>query len=213
LLLRPLDPGFFFRKGLPVIPCDLGIPKWLGCSQSSRTIINNCGVLKQNLDVKHLIWKNIWNFADVRELGFARAAKNIVSFAVNGVFIPGTFGHLAFPHLKSTFDEIWQTCPRVMENTSRSRFRRDDGINHWLIGAWNMVSGRFYPANEKNRGALITVNAKNLSQICRIIRQQLLPEICLTDQEYNLELVQCFAEISGVFEELFPERSSFEKTL
>ena len=211
-LLRPVKPDFFFQKGLPVIPCDLGIPKWLGCSQSSRTVINNYGILKQNLNVKRLIWKNIWKYVDVRKLGLNRAAKNLLSFSVNGVFIPGTFGHLAIPHLKSTFDEIWRTCPNIMENTSRSRIRRDDGINHWLASAWNMVSGQFYPANEKKKGTLITVNKNNLAQICRIISQQTLPEICLTDQEFNPELVECFAEISRVFGDLLPEKSSFEKS-
>ena len=132
-LLRPVRPEFFFKKGLPVLPCDLGIPKWLGCSNSSRIVINNCGILKWSLDVNRLIWKHFWKYADVRALGLVRATKNILSFAVNRTYIPGTFGHLPMGHLKSTLNEIWRTNPHVMDTTSRCRFRSDDCVNQWLV--------------------------------------------------------------------------------
>lgn len=159
-LLRPVAPDFFFRRGLPVIPCDLGMPRWLGCSNISRIVLNNSGILKWSLDVERLVRKNIFKFADVRALGFARAAKNILSFAVNRVVIQGTFGHLPLSHLKSTFEEIWKAQPGVMERTSANRFRTDDCVNHWLASSWNMVSGRFCPANEKRRGEFLLLDEK-----------------------------------------------------
>ena len=107
-LLRPVGPEFFFRKGLPVLPCDLGIPFLLRRGAfGSPILLNNCSVLYRNLDVTHLVWKNIWKYADVYHLGFRRTLKNVLSFAVNRCVIPGTFGHLPQSHLKSTFDEIW----------------------------------------------------------------------------------------------------------
>ena len=210
-LLRPVEPEFFFRKGLPVIACDLGIPKWLGCSHISRVVINNSGILKQKLDVEHLIRKNFWKYADVKALGFTRATKNIVSFSVNRVFIPGAFGHVPQAHLKSTLNEIWHTVPLIMEKTSRNRFRSDDCVNHWLACAWNMVSGRFCPANEKSRGTHTLVNADHLDQICDIISKQSTPQICFNDREVTKELEQYFHNISKAFDKLLPEKSSFEK--
>ena len=208
---RPVKPEFFFKKGLPVIPCDLGIPRWLGYNNASRVIINNHGVLKQSMDMERPVWNHIWKFTDIRALGFARAAKNIAAMIVNRTVIEGTFGHLAMAHLKSTFDEIWRAQPRIMDQTSRSRFRCDDGVNHWLASAWNMIPGRFYPANEKRNGVLHMVNDKELAAICDTIRQQRYPQICLTDKGNFDELERCFGQISAAFDELLPEKSSFEK--
>ena len=210
-LLRPVKPEFFFKKGLPVIPCDLGIPNWLGNSNTSRLVLNDCGVLKRSMNVNRLIWKHFWKYTDVRALGFIRATKNIVCFAVNRTYIPGAFGHQPVGHLKTTLDEIWRTNPRIMDVTSRCRFRSDDCVNQWLACGWNMVSGRFYPANEKKRGLFIMVNSSNLSQICTAIRRHTFPQLCMSDKENTPDLDYCFSEVSRVFEEIFPEKSSFEK--
>lgn len=209
-LLRPIAPEFFFRKGLPVTACDLGIPRWLGCSNISRIALNNSGILKNSMDVERLVWKNIWKFVDLRALGPVRAAKNFLSFAVNRMVIGGTFGHLAQPHLKSTFEEIWNRQPRIMETTSRSRFRGDDCVNHWLACSWNMISGRFFPANEKRRGAFVTVDKNNIDRICAIIRGQDFPQICLNDNVGD-DLEYCMTKVAAALDELLPGKSSFEK--
>ena len=210
-LLRPVPPEFFFRKGLPVIPCDLGVPRWIGCSNTSRIALNNSGVLKNGLDVERLVWRNMWKFANLRALGIARAVKNVVAFSVNRVYIAGTFGHIAQPHLKSTFEEIWRTCPRALDRTSLSRFRTDDCVSHWLASAWDMVSGRFFPANEKRIGEFIALNGATLGRVCDIIRRGVFCELCLNDKGSNAELERCFAEVARAFESILPEKSSFEK--
>lgn len=210
-LLQPVTPEFFFRKGRPVIPCSLGIPSWLGSNNISRVIINNNGVLKRNMDVNHQVWRNIWKFIDVRELGFRLAAKNILSFAINGVVIPGSFGHQAQSHLKSTFDEIWRKAPRIMDEISRYKFRNDASVNQWLACAWNMVSGNFYPANEKRRGLFFYIRTDTVAQICDSIRLQPFPLFCMSDKGTGPEMDRCFQKVSGAFNELFPVKSSFEK--
>ncbi|MBO7683881.1 MAG: Stealth CR1 domain-containing protein [Kiritimatiellae bacterium] len=210
-LLRPAAPGFFFRDGLPVVPCDLGVPRWIGCSNISRVVVNNAGVLKQGLDVERLVWRNIWKFADVRALGFVRAAKNVASFAVNRTWIPGTFGHLPMPHLKSTFEEVWRSQPKAMERTSRSRFRIDDGVNHWLAAAWNVASGRFAPANEKRRGEFAALDERSLAGVCGTVRGRSCPQLCLNDRGGDVTTERCYAEIAAAFGDILPEKSSFER--
>ena len=210
-LLRPAKPGDFFRKGMPVIPCDLGFPRWIGCSTASRVVVNNGGVLKLGLDVERLVWKNIWKFADVRALGLSRAVKNVVSFAVNKTWVPGTFGHLPLPHLKSTFEEIWRSQPKVLERSSRSRFRIDDGVSHWLACAWDMVSGRFCPVNEKCIGETFLLDDRNLGRACEAIRRQAYRQICINDTERIADPDRTFAEVAAAFESILPDKSSFEK--
>ena len=210
-LLRPVKPEFFFKKGMPVLSCDIGIPRWIGCNCIGRTVINNCGILKKNMNVEQLLWKNIWKYIDIRALGLARASKNLLSIIVNRTMIPGTFGHFPQPHLKSTMDELWNKAPNVMDKTCRHRFRSDDCVNQWLACAWNMTSGRFYPANEKKRGLFIQINRDNLPRISDVIHRQSIPQICLSDGRCDNELDSSLDEISRGFEKMLYEKSSFEK--
>lgn len=212
-LLRPVKPEFFFRKGLPVIPCNLGIPVGLGRNNIHRIILNNKVVLYRSLDVERLIWTNILKFINVKELGFRYAAKNLISFTVNRVIIPSTFGHFPLPHLKSTFEEIWRTKPQIMDITSRCRFRSDDCVNQWLACAWNMVSGRFYPANEHRKGLYYVLNANSIAQACNTINRQSSPQICLNDSLSTSfsDFETCIREVSNAFDKLLPDKSSFEK--
>ena len=210
-LLRPAGPDEFFRNGLPVIPCDLGFPRWIGYSPASRIVVNNAGVLKLGLNVEKLLWKNFRKFADVRSLGFARAVKNVVSFAVNKAWIPGTFGHLPLPHLKSTFAEIWNSQPEILNRTSRSRFRIDEGVSHWLACAWDIVTGRFFPSNEKRIGETFQLDDRSLGRVCAAIRRQAYRQICINDTERISDPDGTFAEVARAFESILPGKSSFEK--
>ena len=211
-LLRPMQPETFFRKGLPVIPCDLSIPRWLGWSTASRVVLNNAGVLKRSMDVERLVWKNMGKFTSIRSLGLPRAMKNLISFAVNRMLIPGTFGHLPLPHLKTTFDRIWHAQPRIMDMTSRCRFRSEYGVNHWMACAWNMLEGRFYPVNEKRLGITVTLNSSEVDRVCRTIVRQSCPAICINDSKTDEDIFGMFAEVAKAFETLLPEKSDFEKT-
>ena len=209
-LLGPAAPEHFFRNALPVLSCDLAIPRWLGCSTASRIVVNNGGVLARSMDVPSLIWRNMPKFVNVRELGLARAAKNIASFAVNRMFIPGTFGHLPLPHLKSTFEEIWRRQPAVMDRTSRSRFRIDDGVSHWLAAAWNMVKGDFVPLNEKRRGETVLLDDSNIGRVCDLISSQAHPQVCINDSERISDVAGCYRRVAAAFEGILPGKSSFE---
>lgn len=210
-LLKPVGPDFFFKKGLPAIPCDLGLPRWIGDSNTSRIALNNGGVLKRGLDVERLVWRHILKFAAPRPLGIARALKNVAAFAVNRAFIPGTFGHIPQPHLKSTFEEVWRSQPAPLERTSRSRFRTDDSVNHWLMSAWDMVSGRFRPVNEKRCGEYVSLTEETAAAACDSIRRRAIPEICLNDKGANADPERCFAAVAAAFESILPEKSRFEK--
>ena len=210
-LLRPVESGSFFRNGLPVIPCDLAVPRWIGCSNISRLVLNDAGVLKNSMDVEAQIWKNIWKFIDVRSLGFVRATKNLVSFLVNRLYIPGTFGHIPLSHLKSTLEEIWQRQPEVLDRISRHKFRTDDCVNQWLVSAWDMITGRFQPANEKRMGRYIGLDEQNLDEACEIVRRQKYQQLCLNDNGAVKDPDYCFAQVAKAFESILPGKSSFEK--
>ena len=209
-LLRDTKPGTFFRRGLPVIPCDLAVPRWIGYSNSSRTALNNAGILKHSMDVDAQIRMNLWKFVNVRALGFLRAAKNLASFLVNRVYIPGTFGHLPMPHLKSTLAEIWRRQPNVMERTSKYRFRTNDSVNQWLVRLHHIMKGEF-SVRKPIRNAVFTLGRNN-EELARTVREQKIPMICINDASMDTQTyTDSKREIQAAFDALLPQPSKFEK--
>ena len=210
-LLRPCRPRDFFRGGLPMVPCDLGVPNWVGPSHISRVVLNNYGVLNQSMNLNRLAWKQVLKIADVFSLGVMRAAKNLLSLAVNRTQFQGCFGHLALPHLKSTLETLWKTHPEVLDETSLHRFRSDSDVNQWLMAGWNLATGRFRPANEKRLGRAIGVWEANLARACGEIRRRKRLQICLNDADSLANPPRCFGALAEAFEEILPEKSAFEK--
>ncbi|MBP5181924.1 MAG: Stealth CR1 domain-containing protein [Lentisphaeria bacterium] len=210
-LLRPLPPEFFFRKGDPVIACELAIPAWLGYNMTSRVALNNSGVLHYGMDVEKRVWKHWKKFFDVRALGLLRAMKNLAAVSINRSVIFGSFGHLAHPHLKSAFAEVWEKNPELMDRVSRFRFRSDEGISQWLVSGWNMLEGRFYPAHERRRGLCVNLTKDTVKTVCGTIRGQTCPEVCMNDTPGCEDVFRLFGDVAEAFETLLPEKSSFEK--
>ncbi|MBR6057685.1 MAG: Stealth CR1 domain-containing protein [Victivallales bacterium] len=213
-LLRPHNPNSFFRNGLPMIPCDLGIPNWLGYSNISHIALNNSGLIMLHFNINQLVWKNAMKFFNIFALGPGRAIKNFLSFIINRSLITGTFGHLPSSHLKSTLAEIWRVYPEILDKTSRHKFRYDDCVNQWLLSAWNMISGNFYPVNEKRRGILFALDINNLNHICEVIRNGSTSQVCINDKipsEHDDDFNTCTIELSKAFNQLLPHKSSFEK--
>lgn len=209
-LLRPVTPEYFFKHGKPVIPCDLGIPTWLGYGNSARVIINNSGILHRNFNVAAQIRRNWRKFFNPVALGPVRAAKNLASFAVNGSMLQGCFGHLALPHLKSTLNEMWQREEAIMRLTSMHKFRTDDCISQWLECAWNMCSGKFEPGNEKRMGAHFMLDESGEGAALNAIRNQSFAQVCLSDRGSDEQVAAALEHAAAAFTQILPDKSSFE---
>ena len=210
-LLRPVAPEFFFKNGDPVLPCSLGIPVWLGYNNASRVVLNNSGLLNSCMNAERQVRKHWTKFFNVRALGFLRAMKNLMAISANRTVIFGSFGHLPQPHLKSTFGEIWSRKGDILDHVSRRRFRSDDCLNHWLACGWNMLNGRFYPAQARRRGMSVHLADDTVDAVCRNIMGQSCPEICINDTENCGNIYDLFEKTAAAFETLLPEKSSFEK--
>ena len=209
-IVRPAKPECFFKKGLPVLPCNIGVPSWIGYNSYSRTYLNDSGFVRQHLDVERLMWSNVFKWTSVPALGLRRALKNLLSFSINRFVFVGGFGHLALPHLKSTLSEIWEANPRVLDWVSHHKFRRDDRLNQWCACNWNIVKGNFHPIHERRMGKYINLSSRTLDEACRQIRNPTVPQLCLNDSRQNDIPERCFSALKGVFDELLPDKSSFE---
>ena len=210
-LLQPIQPEFYFRNGNPVLQSDLRYNERVGYNNWSRLVFNDYCLVNGSFDVGKSIWENRKKWFSVSKLGFKRARKNYICFLANKTIPVSTFGHVPSAHLKSTFEEIWEKHPEVMENTCLHKFRSDDQVNQWLAIAWNLAKGCFYPANGKTRGRIYNISTKNINEVEAAIKGQLYPQVCLNDSERNDNPERCSQIIMEAFGEILPDKSSFEK--
>lgn len=209
-LLRPVSPDFYFKKGNPVLDTDLKYPK-MGYSNFSRTVFNDYCLINDSFNIKKSIWSNWGKWFSVSSLGIKRAGNNFMSFLVNKTLPFFQYGHIPLPHLKSSFNEVWDQWPDILDTTCMHKFRADDQVNQVLLCAWNQAKGSFYPANKKRLGRRIWISPGKLDLIVDTIITRCTPQICINDTRFNTEPERCFAEIRKAFQLVFPEPSQFEK--
>lgn len=213
-LLRPMSPAFFFKDGVPVLPCNLNVSRYSRFNSQGRLMFNMSAIINEHFDVVSSIRNNGGKWFNVRKLGAKLALRNYLCFKLNKIMPVWHYGHLPLPHLKSTFSEVWNEYHDVMEETSSVPFRIESGgVNHWLLAAWNMAEGHFYPSGIEVRGEWMHLydDEDNLHRICETIRNQRVSQLCVNDAIMNQDLEKCFSLLQQAFECILPEKSAFER--
>lgn len=211
-LLQPLKEEYFFKSGKPVL--DTYLKYTLVKSDSiniKRVMFNNYYIVNTSFDIGKSIWVNRRKWFSIKELGYKRAMRNFLCYLANKTLPVGAYGHIALPHLKSTFQELWDCHTELMEQTSKQKFRTDNQVDHWLMCAWNQAKGCFYPSNAIKKGEVFNISTNNINEVESVIKQQLYPQVCLNDSSNNNDPETCSKIIFDAFREILPDKSSFEK--
>ena len=125
-------------------------------------------------------------------------------------FVGSLEPHLPQAFLKSSFVAAWEQDFDILDKTSRHHIRNDSDVNQWLIRLRQIMEGKF-TVRKPLRGADYTIG-ENDSLMCRELLQQKHPMVCLNDKAMNYEsFLTSRDKLHGVFEQLLPCASSFEK--
>lgn len=209
-LLNPVRPDIFFFNGSPVLPCNMNICRFYGNNTWSKVCFNDFCTVNDHFDLKDSIWSNRDKWFSIRSLGFKIALMNYIRFKINKSFSINGYEHLAHPHLKSTFEEVWSVCPDVLDFSSRSQFRSVLQVNHWLMIAWNMAKGSFSPIRPGERGTLMQVSSETIEKIVNTIKNRSVTQISMNDSYRNDNPEMNFKIIAQALDTIFPKKSSFE---
>lgn len=213
-LLRPVSPEFFFKDGVPVLPCNLNVSHYFRYNSQGRLMFNMSAIINEHFDVVSSIQNNSNKWFNVRKLGAKLAFRNYLCAKLNSIMPVWHYGHLPLPHLKSTFSEVWNEYHDVMEETSSIPFRIESGgVNHWLFAGWNMAGGHFYPSGITVRGEWTHLLGEedNIKRISEAIMKQRFSQICINDAVMYHDPDVCFERIQQAFEHILSEKCSFEK--
>ena len=120
--------------------------------------------------------------------------------------------HTANSYLKSTFIDVWEKERAQREETCSHRFRQRTDVNQWLMEYWQLASGKFHPRSPKFSAGYGGGKGTPLSDATDDIRHHRHKLICINDSPElsREEFASLSREIRGAFNEVLPEKSSFE---
>lgn len=116
--------------------------------------------------------------------------------------------HIPLAHLKSTFENVWELEPEMMDETSLNKFRTYRDLSHWLMRYWNLCNGNFVP-RKSGFGKMYTAGNDN-SLIVDYIRNSKGKMLCINDSAVAFDFDRAVSDVNSAFASILPEKSSFE---
>ena len=202
-VIKPITPEFFFKKG---IPCDDAIFSPIimeGINSIGRICANNMRIINAHFDKKDVIkTKRKWY-----TLKYGKQLLRTIALSPWHHLTGFYNDHLPQPFLKSTFEEVWKAEPAILDDVSTHKFRdygRD--VNQWLLRYWQFCKEQFVPTSPR-RGKCFSNYSDDA--IKAVVKQQY-SVVCFNDPiDCDFEKEQ--KKLIGAFEQILPEKSSFEK--
>lgn len=201
-LTKPAD---FFSNGLPnsmVVLC----PNICRMDSFSKAITNDLAIINKHFG-KTDILKNKNKILSIKN-GW-RVIMSVMMFPYLG-YTGLITTHLPNAYLKSTFKEIWEKEPEILDVTCNHRIRNILDVNQYLMKYWQIASGKFNPVNEEKIGKYFQIGRDD-KLIEKNIKEQRYKMICLNDVDDSVDFEVEKNFIKRVFDTIFLEKSKFEK--
>ena len=204
-LTAPTKPGDFFTNGLPNIML-AACPYICQNDVFAKLIANDLGVINKNFNIRTVLkrdWKK-W-----------MSPKNGKRLLMTLMMLPypGFTGfintHLPNAYLKSTFEEVWEKEPQILETTCYNRFRSPLDVNQHLMKYWQIAQGKFCPYNEEKTGHYYQIGRDD-TRIWNDIKGQKYKMVCLNDADSSVDFEKEKEFIKRTFDLILPEKSEFE---
>ena len=202
------SPKDFFKDGLPVDIAALNVFCYSMTDPTQLCVVRNVGVVNKYFDMKKALKANRWKWFNLR------AGKYLLRTLVlyRSPRFPGfVIHHCAVPYLKSTYKEVWEREPGLLERTCSHRFRNDEDVNHWVMRGWQLASGSFMPASARKYRYLCVDGIEAAYVAADVIRKRDTTHLCLNDSASLAQVDRAAAILRSAFEEMYPAPSSFEK--
>ena len=204
--LQPLKPEDFFQNGLPVDAAVQNVAQFHRADGIDHIVVNDLIYLNRNHNKRSAMKSNLGKWFTPKYKG--GMLKNLYLMAFSN-FTGFADYHIPYPYLKSTFAELWEKEPEVLETTSRNRFRSKDDVNQWLARYWQFAKGAFVPS-APNKGGLLVIGPDN-DKIRDVVLNRSYPMVCLSDDDPNLDFEVEKQRIIDLFQQILPEKSGFER--
>lgn len=169
-------------------------------------LFNNMELLNRNFSLKRSIQRH--------------PQKWIMHQPLSGLLKLGLYGrrdlipnsvswHIQISYLKKTSETLWQKEPELIHRTCLHKLRTREDITTWCVRDWQLFHGDFYPKKPIGK-YFSTAEMKHNDDVIRYLKKQKGKVICLNDTENETDFERHKVMILEAFEQIFPEKSSFE---
>lgn len=209
-IVKQMKPTDFFKNNLPCDSALLNMDSPTRKGVRSYAEILNAEIINEYFKKYDVIKKNWLKWFNVK-YDKKKLVKNL--FLLPGKRFTGIKAmHLPYSYLKSTYSTVWEKEYKVLNETSLNKFRSDYSINHWLMGNWQIATGKFIPRSTKvGVSVLLNDDDINNTKVFNVLKNIKYKMICINDfVEDDEKFEKIKNELNLYFEQLLPEKSSFE---
>ncbi len=206
-LMKKTVPEDFFQDGLPRDTAVLGVIKNTDVSNFMPYImLNMMGIINMNFSKRQVIKENFskWFYP-----GYGKQMLNNLYLLPWGYFTGFRNFHTCVAYRKETFETVWGKYGPTLEQTCAHKFRSREDVNQYLFRYWQLASGKFAP--RKANSAYLTVGQQSAQQIRRTLCEGKYQVVCVNDDPLEFDFQAEQRNLQEAFEQVFPEKSSFEK--
>lgn len=197
-----VKPEDYFKNGKP---CDMAVFSPASADDEVfMNILNNDNLLiNRHFKKKEILKKN-------KYLNFKYGKYNLRTLlCLPWNRIQGFYdSHSANAFLKETYKKIWNKEYKLLDETSKNKFRSKDDVNQYIFKSWQFCEGNYTPRKKISRFCRIN---DNVEYACKLIETQKYKIICLNDSDTENNFEETKQKIINSFEKILPEKSSFEK--
>ncbi len=205
-IIAPMKPEEFFKNGMP---CESAVMNYLSPRSEPLNLVPfvNTAVINRNFVKKDVLKANIGKFYTLKYHKYL--LKNIQF--IMGKWFPGfKYFHQPASFLKSTFEEVWEKEPAILEKTTSHRFRILTDVNQWLFKDWQICKGQFFP-RDTNIGYYGVISTReDLMQAVAAMRTRKYKLFCPNDEDME-DFDLMIEELTKAFDEILPDKSKFER--
>ena len=203
-LINTVKPEDYFKNGKP---CGMAVfnPAAGDDELFIQVLNNNNLLLNRNFKKKEILNQNLSKYLNIKYGKYN--IRTLLCMPWNR--LQGFYdSHSANAYLKSTFKKVWKSEFKVLDETSKTKFRSKSDVNQHIFKYWQFCEGNFEP--QKIISKFCKINT-NIDYACNLIEERKYKSVCLNDSNDTGNFEEYKSRILESFEKILPEKSSFEK--
>ena len=209
-LLRPMAETAFFQDGLPGAQATEIPLGFVGETQVWQFLAaNDLGIINKYFSKQKAERRARGKYLNPRYHWYDNLRTAILGLLFPDYFTGFKNFHCPAAFLKSTFTELWEKEPALLEATSSHRFRSREDVNQWLPLWWQLADGAFFPRRIDSMN--VPVTDESVERLCEMIKKQQHEMVCIADPSGDIDFEALAARLRAAFETILPEKCSFER--
>lgn len=206
-LAKETVPEDFFKEGLPCDSAILGVVKNTDVENFMPYIMLNMMALVNMHFSQRCVLKN--NLKKWFHPCYGKYLLNNLYLSPWSSFIGFRNFHNCTGFLKSTFEEVWNLFPDILDRTCRNRFRSREDVNQYLFRYWQLLKGDFYPITPSS--AYLTIGSEDISLVLNYFKNKKYRVVCINDDPMGFDFETEQKKLVDILRDCFPKKSFFEK--